>query len=103
MVSADDRVGRRWSNLVEGVEFSLTPPPSKNSWYAVPLQQPVRKQRRHTLVLKTEKPLNSLSALNSHNETCSGIDQALIHCHGVFLAPVSSGSGQMQGYGHYSP
>ena len=38
MVSADDGVGGGWSNLVEGVEFSLTPPPPENNWYAVPLQ-----------------------------------------------------------------
>ena len=42
MVSADDHVGGGWSNLLEGVEFSLTPPPSVKSWYAVSLQQPVR-------------------------------------------------------------
>ena len=47
MVCAD-HVGGGWSNLVEGVELSLTPPPAGNNWYAVPLQQPVREQlRRH--------------------------------------------------------
>ena len=49
MVSADDGVGRRWSNLFEGVEFSLTPPPSKNSWYAVSSQQPVRESKEGIL------------------------------------------------------
>ena len=43
MVPADDGVGGRWSNLFEWVEFALTPPPLENSWYAVPLQQPVKR------------------------------------------------------------
>ena len=43
MISADVGVGGRWSNLLEGVELPLTPPPPVN-WYAVPLQQPVREQ-----------------------------------------------------------
>ena len=41
MVCANDHVGERWSNLVEGVELSLTPPLFEKNWYAVPLQQPV--------------------------------------------------------------
>ena len=49
MVSADDDVGGGWSNLVEGVEFPLTPPPPENSWYAVPLQQPVRESKEGIL------------------------------------------------------
>ena len=49
MVCANDRVGGGWSNLGEGMEFSLTPPPPENSWYAVPLQQPVRESKEGIL------------------------------------------------------
>ena len=51
MVCANDHVSGGWSNLVEGVELSLTPPspPPDNSQYAVPLQQPVRESKEGIL------------------------------------------------------
>ena len=59
MVSAD-HVGGGCSNLVEGVEFSLTPPPPENNWYAVPLQQPVRDRKEGINLVIERKAITQL-------------------------------------------
>ena len=106
MIFSIDYVGGVRSNLSEWMGL---PPPSQSpesSWYVVQQQQPACGRKQNGIFQwRTEKPLLNYwciqlsTAVNSHNETCSGTDQALICCHSVILAPVSSGSGQMQGYG----